>query len=461
MALATICVVSHLISDAQSVTVYLKDGTSVTYNEARFDHLQFNSKKGDEGEVFNILTPAYIPDAVVLQTIRATVAQGAEELTNEEAAAYTGSIRFNSSEITDLQGLEYLTGITELGIQGTQVTDFRLPSLPNLRELNMEGNNMIEMLDLSLLPSLQTLAITTALNTGAIFSSSMLPESLTSLSLKALDVTELDLRRVPNITYLNCSENLITSLDLSSVPNLKYLNCYDNRLSTLNASGCQQLETLTASQNKYLYDVNIKGCTALSEISLFNTSVDYLNLQDAREVLRQLSLGKSEMFDIDLHGCVNLENLELYGTHIDGDLDLSDSPLLKYVNVNNSSFSSLLMPNSELLEELQAYDMGKITRIQLAENLPNLFQINLWGDKQLSEFSWGNPTCDMLQANICVTSLTRMDISQINPDFEGFIDLLENPELTEIKVWPDFDFDNPPMNIEKDSHSKFVLDFSE
>lgn len=55
MALAAICVVSHLISDAQSVTVYLKDGTSVTYNEARFDHLQLNSKKGDEGEVYVIL----------------------------------------------------------------------------------------------------------------------------------------------------------------------------------------------------------------------------------------------------------------------------------------------------------------------------------------------------------------------------------------------------------------------
>lgn len=447
-------------TNAQSVTIYLKDGSSITYSEAKFDHLQFNSKS-TESEIFNILTPAYIPDPAVLETIRATVADGADELTNVEAAAYTGGISFNNSDITDLEGLEYLTGITQLGIRATQATDFRFPSLPNLMELTLEGNNMIETIDLSLLPKLETLKITTALNTGRIFRSSMLPSSLTHLSLKALDISELDLSYVPNLTYLNCSENLITRLDLSYVPNLKYLNCYDNQLSTLNVSYCPGIEELSAALNKYLYDVNFKGCTSLSDISLYETSVDYLDLQPVREVLKKLSLGKTEMFDIDLAGCSMLEDLELYQTSIEGALDLSDCTNLRYLNVHESKFESLILPNSEYLEELQAYDMKNVKKVQLADSLPYLFQVNMWDNNQLSEFSWGNPTSEILHVSLFGTQLTRFDISEVNPDFSGFIDLLENPKMTEIKVWKEFDFDNPPSKIEKDSQCKFVLEFSE
>ena len=58
-----------------------------------------------------------------------------------------------------------------------------------------------------------------------------------------------------------------------------------------------------------------------------------------------------------------------------------------------------------------------------------------------------------------MTPLKRIDISKVNQDYRNLY-LDYNDNLTEIKVWPGFDLENPPTSVQKPANAKFVYEFT-
>jgi len=71
-----------------------------------------------------------------------------------------------------------------------------------------------------------------------------------SLSLCYLELTELDLSAVPNLTKLYCGKNQLTELDLSALPSLTELHCWKNRLTELDLSELPNLTVLSCGGNQ-------------------------------------------------------------------------------------------------------------------------------------------------------------------------------------------------------------------
>ena len=62
-------------------------------------------------------------------------------------------------------------------------------------------------------------------------------------------LTELDLSKNPNVSFLDCSKNKIKSLDLSGLKDLDYLDCQNNKLTELDLTNNTKLSHVEANMN--------------------------------------------------------------------------------------------------------------------------------------------------------------------------------------------------------------------
>ncbi len=137
----------------------------------------------------------------------------------------------NISDITDLDVSSL--GITDLtGIQG----------FSSLYGLICE-DNLLTSLDVSALPNLRNL--------------SMLGNQLVNAS---------DLKAHPNLTYLDCDDNLFTSLDVSTLTNLVDLYCSGNQLTSLDVRGLANLQYFECTNNPSL------SCILVDDVAAANTA---------------------------------------------------------------------------------------------------------------------------------------------------------------------------------------------
>ena len=85
--------------------------------------------------------------------------------------------------------------------------------------------------------------------------------------------------------------------------------------------------------------------------------------------------------------------------------------------------------------------------------------LNAFSIPNVTELNVGNMTA-VEWFSVYVTGLTRIDISNVNHNAKG-IYLYYNENLRQIKVWSDFDLNNPPSNVFKDDTAEFVYEFTE
>ncbi|BAX80600.1 T9SS type A sorting domain-containing protein [Labilibaculum antarcticum] len=128
--------------------------------------------------------PVNIPDANFKKALIENTeinTNGDSEITEQEASSFIDEINVNSSDISDLTGIEHFTNITKLECSGNQLTNLYL------------GNN----------------------------------NELTSLNCASNQLTNLDLKNNTKLTDLNCFYNDLSSLELSS--NIINLYCHTNK----------------------------------------------------------------------------------------------------------------------------------------------------------------------------------------------------------------------------------------
>ncbi len=175
-----------------------------------------------------------IPDDNFRKAVNELIFGGAvkdnENLTAEmqaKIAEYTGKLDISGKEITNLLGIQYFTGITELDCSHNNIALLDLSKLPNLTNVKADYNDLADV----------TLA-----KDGK-------PETL---NLANNNLATLNLAGYTTVKSLDVSSNKLTTLNLAGLYQLTTLDCSDNALSSFGVDGLVGLETLISDGNAVL-----------------------------------------------------------------------------------------------------------------------------------------------------------------------------------------------------------------
>ncbi len=307
------------------------------------DFLIFSSNFVKEAGAGREETPVTIPDANLRVAIETALgkARGAP-ITRAEMASLT-SLEASSSDISDLTGLEFATGLIPLNLSYNIISDITpLSGLTKLTSLDL-SNNIIS------------------------------------------DITPLS--RLTNLTSLDLSVNAITNISpLSGLINLTRLRLHDNFFSDISP-----LSRLTRLISLSLYGTTIRDRSLLSRLSnLSEANIPDANLRAAIKT----NLGKASDEPITNFEMAFVSRLEAPNSNISDLTGLELATNLTFLhlgymvgfprNSNNiSDFSSL--SNLTRLRTLDLADTG-ITDITLLSNLTGLEILNL-GNNDISDVS--------------------------------------------------------------------------
>ena len=174
---------------------------------------------------------ALIPDANFRKVVNDLIFGGAvkddENLTivmQEKIGEYTGKLDISGKEISNLLGIQYFTGITELDCSHNNIALLDLSKLPNITNVKADYNDLADV----------TLA-----KDGK-------PETL---NLANNNLVTLNLAGYTTVKSLDVSSNKLTTLNLAGLYQLTTLDCSDNALSGFGVEGLVGLETLISDGN--------------------------------------------------------------------------------------------------------------------------------------------------------------------------------------------------------------------
>ena len=178
-----------------------------------------------------------IPDTNLKAALLANVTlnlNGNSEIECSEASAFSGALDISVNGITDLTGIETLTGMTELYCENNQITSLNLSQNTAL-EVLWFMNNTVANIDLS-----QNLKL----------------EELVGYNNQ---LTSLDVSQNTALTILSVYDNQINVLDVSQNDALLELYCQNNQLTELNISNGNNmlLNVLDAESNPGLACIQI------------------------------------------------------------------------------------------------------------------------------------------------------------------------------------------------------------
>ncbi|ECB9647323.1 LPXTG cell wall anchor domain-containing protein [Listeria monocytogenes] len=148
-----------------------------------------------------------IPDPVLKSYLNSVLGQPSTSDITEAQMDTITNVTISNSSLTDLTGLDYAHNLTLLHLSNTGVTDYALvANIPSLTNLSIDGNNLTT----DSLPDLNGLTNITNLNLS--------PGKLDNSALTKFN-------KMPNLTYLNLDSNpsITDIMPLKSIPNLATL----------------------------------------------------------------------------------------------------------------------------------------------------------------------------------------------------------------------------------------------
>ncbi|ARM74538.1 cell wall surface anchor family protein [Listeria monocytogenes] len=431
-----------------------------------------NTLKAGQTQSFN----DWFPDDKFASEVAAAFEMQATDTISEEQLATLTSLDCHNSSITDMTGLEKLTGLTKLICTYNNITTLDLSQNTNLTYLECNSNKLTN-LDVTPLTKLTYLNCDTNKLTKLDVSQNPLltylncaRNTLTEIDvshntqLTELDchlnkkITKLDVTPQTQLTTLDCSFNKITELDVSQNKLLNRLNCDTNNLTKLDLNQNIKLTFLDCSSNK-LTEIDV---TPLTQLTYFDCGINPLTELDVSTLskLTTLECIQTDLLEIDLthntqltnfkaEGCRKIKDLDvthntqLYSLDCQGagitELDLSQNPKLVYLYLNNTELTKLdVSPNTKLkklfCENTHVQDFSSMRNIAALNN-------NLYAEGQ---------TITMPKETLINNSLTIA----VSPDL---LDQFGNPmniepgdggvydQATNTITWENLSTDNPAV----------------
>ncbi len=318
----------------------------------------------------------------------------------------------NAPQVTNLQGIEGFTNVTEMGFREISVTSINLSAMPNLKTIFVKS------------PTLVT-ATVSGMNglTGATFMENPLmttltlsnnPNLITFVAQQNPAFSTLNVSNLPLLENFYVADNVLTSLDITGCPNVQYFNAVNNQLTSINASGLTKLTTFLIEDNLHFESINASGCTLLNfPQSTFSqmqemqaadfsncASLEYLRMPDniisslnlsGCSALKEVYIQNNPLSVLPLTGCTALTFLNCTYNQLTA-LDLSSSPNLEEVQASSNFIANLNLTGTNNLRkallsqnQISSLDLSGNTTIQVLDiDLNPMSYLNLSGCTALS-----------------------------------------------------------------------------
>lgn len=171
-------------------------------------------------------------------------------ITSAELNILTGSLDLSNKNISDISGLQALTGITDLYLNNNKIENIDvLANLPNLKRLDVSNNNISVM--------------------------NSIPKNLVTLHLENNNVSNADIvGRCRDIVYLFADGNNISNIEfLKVMTNIKTLSMANNNISDISpVATLVNMKYLNLSDNEITDITALSSCTALLDVRLSNNN---------------------------------------------------------------------------------------------------------------------------------------------------------------------------------------------
>ncbi|WP_299675499.1 T9SS type A sorting domain-containing protein [uncultured Tenacibaculum sp.] len=299
-----------------------------------------------------IIPDANFKDFLVSNTAINTNGDG--EIQVAEAKVYSGTIDVSDSRITNLQGIEYFTEITNLNCSRNDLTELNVTQNTKLINLNCSSNDILT-LDITENHVLENLNCSSNILIGLYLykrtaSGASTNNSLVSVDCSSNELSSLDISYNASLENLTCSYNKLESLDVSRNNQLKFLNCFSNKLEQISLSNNSLLEELYSGSNN-LTSINVSANTSLVKLNLKKNK---LQLLDVSNNLSLVSLGcdENELSSLDLSKNSKLINLDCRSNNL---------VTLNVKNGNNVNFEKFRAESNSELTCIQVDDVTVVT----------------------------------------------------------------------------------------------------
>jgi Leucine-rich repeat (LRR) protein len=249
------------------------------------------------------------------------------EIQCAEAAAYTGYLNVQLSNISDLTGIAAFTAIDSLNCSSNQLTSLDLSSNISLIFIQCFGNQLSN-LNINGLSSLKVLYCYLNEITSLDVSTNT---DLITLNCNANLLTSLDVTTNTALTSLGCGSNLLSNIDVTNNPLLTSFGCNNNMITSLNLQSNPLISTLGFSQNQ-ITDMDLSNLTLLDDLGANDNYLTYLNIQNGNNINLQ---------DFDATGnpdltCIQVDDVAFMNANFSSYIDTSASfSLMCAVNCPN------------------------------------------------------------------------------------------------------------------------------
>ena len=359
------------------------------------------------------LNSANFPDVRFREAL--TSATGVSEGGTINEATLT-TLDVSNKGITNLTGLELLTGLTYLDISGNNLaTGANITGLTALTTLKASNCNLVSL----------------AGNTGTSNVTHQTGSGLT-ISANNVNLIYLDISHNPNfysssnLQYLTKLETLVmhhcTNFDFWGTP-----GNYMSSLKYVDVSYCTNMDRIFLPAATNLEVLKAVGLTKLkvfrSKSSLTSSQQYRIVLNDQLATLKWLDVsGCSQLSNIYLRNCTNMQHLNASGTRLVG--------FSAYAGLNENDGDPTddyiqLPDNLETLEYLNLADCSTMTSFQAIKNTYNITCLDTLILTNDINLGWSNVGFES-QTGMTYLDVTHCGISTAGPNYVPSFDNLKN-----------------------------------
>lgn len=271
-----------------------------------------------------------------------------------------GSINISSNyNISDLTGIESFTNLISFSIkynpvsapvdlsQNTQIK--YLTVLGTYSSLNITG--LLGLIYVQLSGNFTTLDISNRV-------------SLTNLYLGVPNLNSINLANLPQLQALWINDANLTSIDVTQMPLLQELSLQQLDLTSINVTQNPNLNFLNVNGSP-IGTINISQNPLLERLYLDNTNITSVNLQTA-PLITDLSIGHNNLSStgVDLSLIPLLKNLGVFQCQL-STLDLSNNPLIEDLSIGNNLLTAVNVSHLSLMYRFSCVG-NKFTNMNLS-----------------------------------------------------------------------------------------------
>ena len=313
----------------------------------------------------------------------------------------TRILDISGKTVSNMQGLEYLTGLEELYCSNNNIPEINTSKNTKLKILDC-SNNSITNLNISNSKNLERLEMK---NNNLVAVNLSNNSELRYIDVQDNSLNSLNVSSCVKLEELYCQNNKIPSLDLSSCNNMLSLRCENNKLLSLNL-GLNKLMYHCRCENNLFDELDISECDKLKSIynayKQFDCETYYAYCYEKTYI--EDDYGKSYFLSVNKNVKLSLIKEDLSGIAIDKD-NFPDANFREFVKTLDKDGNGRLLPEERVA--VKEIDLPKYAKSIGKEGLTfgTLKGIEYFGELETLKCQncgvstleiWGNPKLKVL-----------------------------------------------------------------